>query len=388
MLWLVLYLRGYLKIKIVGAFSEQILNLTARNRIRLWDLRCTKDSITGYITVKGFKKLRIIKRGTKTRVKIIGRYGLPFVLKKYNKRYGIALGAVIFFAVLKIMSGFIWTVNIEGNTSVTNAEIISALKGLGIGEGTQIKSISPVRDAQRLILEMPRLAWASLNIEGSVLTVNITEAKDTDNKDNTPTNLKAATDGTITDIDVISGNTVVKVGDTVAAGDVLVSGISERIFGTQYVRSKGTVTAKTERSFSSHGDFKQKIQVKTGKKIKRRVLSVFGVDIPLYLGEIREGYIAVKKEHRLKLFGREIPIRLTVKTFELTEEKEVVYTEKQLLDILEKDIENQINQAECGKITLKNSAVTPTEGGLKLEKIVNCEENIAKEEILLINTIN
>ena len=62
-----------------------------------------------------------------------------------------------------------------------------------------------------------------------------------------PTNLKAAADGIIKRIDVTSGNCIVKVGDTVAKGDILVSGMEERADGTKFVHSAGRVTAVIER---------------------------------------------------------------------------------------------------------------------------------------------
>ena len=68
----------------------------------------------------------------------------------------------------------------------------------------------------------------------------------------------ATADGIIKKMDIVSGNSVVKVGQAVKKGDLLVSGIIETVDGTRFVKSKGTVLATSEKEITLRENFKQK----------------------------------------------------------------------------------------------------------------------------------
>ena len=56
MLYLYRLAVGYLRVLFYGDNSERILDLTAKNRITLWDSRLVKNGIESSITVKDFKE--------------------------------------------------------------------------------------------------------------------------------------------------------------------------------------------------------------------------------------------------------------------------------------------------------------------------------------------
>ncbi|MCQ2441168.1 MAG: sporulation protein YqfD [Clostridia bacterium] len=389
MLWLFRFLRGYLFIEIKGEYFERILNLAAANRITIWNLRCEKNRITGCISINGFRKIRIIKRKTGVRIKILKKNGLPFIAVRYKNRIGFIAGAVIFFAVLKFMSSFIWTINAVGNVNISDNDVINACGKIGIHEGKLISKIDPQFDAQRLLLNTKGLSWASLNIEGCVLSVNVTEVQNsTDEKDTAPSNLKSKCDGIIEKIDVTSGNVVVKVGDTVASGDLLVSGIIESMDSTVFVRSVGTVTAQTEHTFSKTGKFSDTVNKKTGKTVKRSVIDLFGLKIPLYIGEVKGTYESKVKTHNAKLFNKKLPISITVKKYILTDEKEIKYNKDTLKNKLETEIKEEIESNKFSEYDITDINESETDGELTVTITLKAKENIEIEEKMLISTVN
>lgn len=216
------------------------------------------------------------------------------------------MGAAVFFAFLTFMSGFVWSVEVAGSSAVPERDIIAECKELGIYAGIRKGDISPASAKLQLLLKDNRLSWCAFNIEGCYLTVDVTEAKKKEEDNSVPTNLKAAADGIIKKIDVTAGNCIVKVGDTVAAGDILVSGIEERAEGTRFVHSIGSVTAATEREITVTANYRQKIKIKTGRKKTKRVLSFFTLKIPLYLGSEKGMYNAQTNVKTLKLFGKKV----------------------------------------------------------------------------------
>lgn len=75
---LIRYIRGYLRIRIIGYSPERFLNLCSHHQIYLWGLESCGHDYEMYISVRGFRKLKPIIKKTKTRVVIQKRYGLPF----------------------------------------------------------------------------------------------------------------------------------------------------------------------------------------------------------------------------------------------------------------------------------------------------------------------
>lgn len=380
------FLIGYLTVILTGKNCENVLNAAARERISFNDLHYRKGSIEGKITVSDFRRLRYCIRGTGARVHITGKHGMPFIINRYRHRIGFFAGLALFAAVIYTLSLFVWSIEVTGNHKVTREAVISACNELGITEGAYKNSIDPKIDAQRLLLCSDGLAWASITIEGSVLTVNVSEIKNQQGSDEEPCNLIAAADGIISRIDLTDGNALVSVGDAVKKGDLLVSGIFERLSGTEFVASEGTVDAITTRTFTASAEYVQYRQEPTGKIRSHSVLSVFWFDIPLYVGEINGSYTAEFKQKELKLFGCSLPLSVTTKRCSETERIKVEYNEEQLKEILKKDIEKQINDAKISDYTVKQENFTPTENGLKLTVIISATENIAVKEKILIGS--
>ena len=251
MLWLIRYIRGYIKIKISGEYKESFINKAMKHGVFLWRLCVLENEITAHINIKDFKYLLKIRRKVNAKIKIEEKHGLPFFMHRYRKRWGFILGAVIFICILQFLSLYIWSIEVEGNKLVKSNEILSDCQKIGVFEGMRKSKISPKNAAGRLLLLNDKLAWCAFNIEGSVITVNVTETKNmTNGKDNNPSNLIAKEDGIITKIDVNSGNTVVKVGDAVAKGDIIVSGIVESMNSTAFVHSSGSVEAVIQKTFT------------------------------------------------------------------------------------------------------------------------------------------
>lgn len=78
MRWLYYYLGGYLDVCLGGFSPERFLNLCMARQIRIWNLRFQDGMHFFYIPLMDFYKLRPLARKAKVRLRIKGRYGLPF----------------------------------------------------------------------------------------------------------------------------------------------------------------------------------------------------------------------------------------------------------------------------------------------------------------------
>ncbi len=82
---------------------------------------------------------------------------------------------------------------------------------------------------KRIRNAFPEISWVSAELTGTRLTIHLRENDGilkAETEPETPCELTAGTDGTVTRIIVRNGKARVKVGDTVKTGDVLVSGNS------------------------------------------------------------------------------------------------------------------------------------------------------------------
>lgn len=383
------FIKGFLVISFTGENAEELLNIAAKNRINIWGLYCKKQCFTGCLTIKDFKRLKDIKRGKKIKVKIVKKCGLPFKLKGYNGRIGLILGAIFFSLILYFLSGHIWVIDVEGNSEVSKTEIIKSCCELGITEGMRSVKINSQNDAQRLLLKRNDIAWASLNIEGCRLTVNITEIKqDTTENKTVPTNLKASRDGVIKRIDVTSGDVIVKTEDVVKKGDILVSGVIERLSSTVFVYSSGKIIAETERTIKKSGEYIKEYNKLNGKVSKRSVLSFFGVNIPLYLGTEKRENNSTTSRKNIMLFDKRMPIHLTTVKHNFIETKKREYTKEELSEILTKKIENEIKKLPVESYIEKETLLTENETGVTVSKTIICRENIAYQDEIILGIVN
>ena len=376
---------GFLRISIYGDFKERALTLCAQNGITLWNNRLKEGKIECSILVKDFRFLRSVIRGKGVRVHILKKRGVPFILNRYKKRSGILVGAVLFFVIIQLMSGYIWIIDVKGNDKISTEKILYACHSVGLDIGIRKDSFYPKLKREELMLKLDGVAWSSLNVEGSRLTVNVTEIKESD-KEKTYSNLKAASDGIIEKMDITSGTSVVSVGQAVKKGDLLVSGIIETADGTRFVNSRGKVYAKTQEEIVLSENYSQKHLVPTGKTETKTVIEAFDFKIPLYLGTEKGPFETEKSEKNLKLFSANLPIKIYTKNFAFLKEERITYSYDELCSRLEKRLNEQMKKPENGQ--LKHKEFIKTEKGITLKSVIEESKNIAIEDNLIISAGN
>ena len=384
MLLLYRYLKGYLLLEFTGEFAAKIFNLCARRNIALWNMRCSKQRITACIRVSDFCRLRFARKKSRIHIHILKKRGLPFFVSKYSKRVGFFAGAACFFALLYFLSGFIWTVRVSGNRKISEGEILAVCREIGIYEGIHRDKIDTKNKKEELLLKIDSLAWASLNIEGCVLTVEVTEVREKEGSAG-PSNLKASADGVIKRIDVKGGYCALQVGDAVRQGDVLVSGVVERGSYTEFVPSVGTIVAETQRRITATKGSEQELSVETGEVFKKRVLRLFGLDFPLFVGAVsgeNSTEVTVKNTY---LFGSKLPFSIFTKEYRSIETRMVQYSAPEMEEQLTADIKAQLEALGISKYTFNNQNTVVDGTTYTMIWDISAEENIAYQETLLIS---
>ena len=246
LLKIIRFCRGYVDFRAVGKFPERFLNLTSRYGVNIWNANPTDNGLEASMSVYDYRKIRNLTRKLKIKTKIKSKHGMPFIINKYKPRVGLAVGAVIGAVLLIILSNIVWSISITGTNRVSNTYLLDVLKKNGVSVGVYKNNLDVKSIERNVLLQIDDIGWMSVNIVGNTVSVEVKEKyeKPELNSDTGPCNIKAASDGVITDIKASKGVTQVLIGSGVTKGDLLVSGIMETKVNTiQYVHASAEVYA-------------------------------------------------------------------------------------------------------------------------------------------------
>jgi len=185
------------------------------------------------------------------------------------------------------------TVDVSGNETFTDREIISQLRLCGVSVGTWGPGVNIREVENRMMLAMNDLTFFSLNLFGTRAEVIVREADPGPalRDEKTPAHVISAAAGIVTHIEPWAGDAQVREGDTVMKGDVLISGemvmdlhpmVWEGEAGTRLVHAEGRVLARTWRTLTAEIDLTAPVKVYTGEESRRYALSLLGHRINFY----------------------------------------------------------------------------------------------------------
>lgn len=222
------YIRGYVLVHLTGYAPERFLNMCGKRNILIWNLKAVEDGYLFYISVDAYKSLKPVLKKTRTRARILEKHGLPFFMFRYRGRKMFVLGVALFIGMLFYTSRFVWNIEVNGNSYLSEETILEFLKEENADFGTKISQIDCTKLEETLRSDYPEVIWTSIKIYGTKLTVDIQESllaeQSYDIKEEEVCDIVAAKDGIITYMVTRHGTPVAKVGDQVKQGDSLVSG--------------------------------------------------------------------------------------------------------------------------------------------------------------------
>lgn len=251
------WLLGYLVIGIKGTSTERFLNLCHAREIMLWDVMRAENEYHCKISIQEFKCLRPIVRKTKTRPYIIKRKGFPFHIKRIKARKGLWVGGLLFFVLVYFLSSFVWEIQVMGQYSYTQEALLRYLREIDVYAGMRREKIS-CPDIEKAIREAyTDIGWVSAELKGSKLFIRIQETNMPTlyETDSTPRHLIASRSGIIDSIITRTGTPLVKKGDVVEKGDILISGVvpiygdGGEVIKKEAVRADGDVVIQSETSY-------------------------------------------------------------------------------------------------------------------------------------------
>ncbi|AJQ27235.1 sporulation protein YqfD [Pelosinus fermentans JBW45] len=329
------YIHGTVKIKVSGPMPEKFINLCVMKNIFLWGLTKKNEGLFVCMSLSDFFSIRPIVRNSKNHIKVVKYYGFPFVIKKIKKRKMMVIGLILFLCVLNTLVSYIWFIDIIGNKAIPAQQIRDLIAENGLRPG-MLKSDIPVKNIENQVaMTLPEVAWVGIRFTGIHAVVEIVEKTISKPQDKEPADIVAVKDGVITEIIALSGQSVVKKGDTVKKGDVLIKGVSYEgamVDSTtinppqQKIRAKGIIKARVWYESYGESELLTTVHERTGRQEIGVDLRVGQQEFQLKKVAVKPGDLVEVDTFKKKLFwwrNHDIIVESTISTYYELDEKKV-----------------------------------------------------------------
>lgn len=378
---------GWCKISFERANAEAIINACMKHGIFYRNLIFSEDGkyVQFNCTYYSTQKLVNICRTNEIAINIAEMHGIPHILKKYKKRYGLFVGTVVMLTIVWLSRRYIWDIRVIGNNNVDDNSVIECLESQGLYIGSCINKLDIDTIENKVLIESAGISWIAINMKGNVAYVEIREKLEFhEDSNNTPANIVAKYDGQIEVIEANTGEARVITGQHVNKGELLISGIYDSLpLGYRYVRATGKVWAKTVHTLNIEIPFSYCEKVYIDEQVVENSIIFFSKRIKLFenTGFLGTTYDTIYKKSNLSLPGGiDLPItsQKTVHMYYEYQDKIRTIDEAARLAFEELDILIADIAGEDAEILRKNITYD-TEGDLfKLKCTLVLKQNIAE----------
>lgn len=241
----------FCRIEIESKYIYRLLNSTGN--IELRNIR-RKDDVTSFIIdYKDKESLKLILNEVNINVLKWEDKGLYTKIVNFTTLKIIGGVITIFVFLMLISSLFIWEISVDGNYSYSTNQIESFVNKQNIKEGILKNKVDSNKLEKAIRKEFDDISWVCAEVKGTNLLIHIKENYITEISvtEDEPYDIVANCDGVITSVLVRQGKAMVKVGDEVKKGDILISGVidvfdesGQKLF-TKFCNADGDIWAQT-----------------------------------------------------------------------------------------------------------------------------------------------
>ncbi len=278
----------YVYILIVCDSTERFINMCRYKSIELWDITKDTEGIKAKTTIEDFYRLREVCRNTKSRIRIVKRIGVSFFIFKYRRHYSFVTGIIIACILLSVWSKFVWDITFVGNSKYTSGVLLDYLNSSGVHAGMMLRDVNCADIEAGIRNEYNEITWVSAKISGTKLEISVKEndvcgiglVEVSDERD-----IVATEAGVVQSIVTRKGTPLVKVGDTVEKGQILVSGVVKIMddagthVANMYTASDADIIIKTTRQYNDKLPIENEKKVYTGKTKEKKILGITNTNI-------------------------------------------------------------------------------------------------------------
>jgi similar to stage IV sporulation protein len=337
---------GTIKIEIQSLIPEKFINLLWKNNVHAKNLvRRDITTVIMEISLRDYKVIEEVAKKTGTKIKILERKGMAFFVLRLRRQGTLLGGIVLFLALLYYLSTFIWGIDIQTDKYLSPYEIRQMLYSYGVKPGIPKNKLNVYALQDRVTEDNDDIMWFRARIEGARLKISLVERVIPPDiaapEANEPANIVSRVDGEIVRVFTTAGTAVVKPGDMVKHGEILVKGEQGREGSIYPVHAKGEVIAKTFYETVREVPLKGVKEQRTGKALENLYINISGKKI--YIKKTLNMFPQYDKiESTRFLINRELFYEIKKKEFVLDKETVTQATienmEKKTMESLDKSV--------------------------------------------------
>lgn len=383
MIRLLRLLQGYVLFVAEGGFTERFLNLCKINGINLWNIQNDGVKVKAFTSAKDFKRINSAAERSAMSIKKECERGFKTFLTRNKYRVGVVVGLLLSTVVIIYLSGCVWNIEIQQKEGVKIEAFTNSLADLGVKTGARKSGIDILAVQEEMLRRHKELLWVSLNIFGGKAELQYTLVNEKTPSPETflPTNLVARKNGVITLVECYQGTPLVKDGQYVAEGSILISGVLTNKDNTEALtQGMGKVFAKTQNVLTYNGGGQVNCGI-SGEGEPCYGIYFFGLNIPLG----KRVDVELQSVTRLSLWGNKTPLPVGFVRYD-----NITFTDSDVkplapqirLDLLLKCVDEK--RCEYERVILKSVSYESNgkEDMVSLTAKITCVEDIAVEKYI------
>ncbi len=315
---------------------------------------------------------------------IVDRVGLPFYLARFKYRFGLMTGVIMAILLIAYFGSIIWDIRIVGNETLTTAELCEMLENHGVSVGKRYSAIDVNKVQNQIQIESDDIGFIAINLSGNVVNVEIRENKKGEDKTSGGgfANVVAKKSGIIENVRGYVGNVVVKAGQMVDEGDILISGIYDsKTVGIRYTRAAGEIMARTVDEYHIEIPLKYAKKQYTGVVNCEKSLNFYGKTFNIFKKYRNNIYlydtIYIVDNYGISGAG-EIPVGITTVSFHEYKIVEAERTPEEAEALAYAELEKRISESGAEFLVKKTVTSKLDEDSFSVHCVVVSIENIAK----------
>ncbi len=382
---------GVYAVKLVCADPARMLDGIHRCGIRLYQIKLEEEFCVSFLISRGdYAKLTQYATGRGIVLEQTGRRGIYWPIKGVFERKLLVVTVMLMLILTLWLPTRILFIRVEGNNLVPSRQIREAASNSGVCFGAARRNIRSEKVKNHLLTAIPELQWAGVNTSGSQAVITVRERPDQRILETQPqiSSIVAARDALVLSATVTDGTCLCTPGQTVRAGEVLISAFTDCGRTISATRAEGEVFAQTKHTLEAITPVKRNRRREFGEVKKNYSLQIGKKRINFYKGSGIYGGSCVKMYSKYVLTlpgGLELPVAWVCETIQactLTEETlDVRLVKTQLQACVQRYL---LGCMVAGSILEKDEVISNDKGNFLLTGSYVCREMIGRvrEEIL------
>ena len=374
-------IHGTVRLEATGAAVEELLNDAAAAEIALTDVE-SRGAYALRLTVdeRDLAELLTMAEKRYLDVRQLSLRGGSRGRAMLRRRAPLLVLAMLTAAGVFLASLFIWDVDIRGAENVSQGRILRALEDSGLHYGSFWPSLSAGELQNGLLLRLPELAWASVNLNGSRAQVLVLERAEKPEiyRQTAFADLTAKAAGIVTRTSVRNGQCLVRPGELVTPGQRLIAGTVDSLTAEpRQVRALGEVWAQTFHERTAVCPLPEEKKTAGGRGFTRLAVKIGEKRFNFYFnsGNPIDEYDKMIHETRIGVDGLfTLPVSLIREVF--TEIRTEPGREARADEIAAR-LRETLRQSIEGEILAETVTVSESDTRLVVTLRAQCEENIA-----------